>query len=99
VPSEGSKALEASAGEFDLEGLAPPLSEIETSKLLKQLHALLIETDIQEGKLVCGNCGHAYVVKAGIANFLLPGHLGKKFSLVVVIHKPTTLTIVVRIVS
>lgn len=43
--------------------------------MLKDLHHLLLETQIAEGKLVCGNCGHEYAVKEGIANFLLPSHL------------------------
>ncbi|KAK3181076.1 type I protein arginine N-methyltransferase Rmt1 [Lecanicillium sp. MT-2017a] len=43
--------------------------------MLKELHHLLLETQISEGSLVCGNCGHAYAVKEGIANFLLPSHL------------------------
>ena len=25
---------------------------------------------------MCGNCGHEYRIKEGIANFLLPNHLG-----------------------
>lgn len=29
-----------------------------------------------EGKLICGDCGHEYMIKEGIANFLLPSHLG-----------------------
>lgn len=45
------------------------------SPLARDLHRLLMETCIQEGKLVCGNCGHEYAVKEGIANFLLPSHL------------------------
>ncbi|KAF4120165.1 multifunctional methyltransferase subunit TRM112 [Geosmithia morbida] len=44
-------------------------------KALKDLHHLLLETSVSEGKLVCGNCGHEYAVKEGIANFLLPSHL------------------------
>jgi len=44
-------------------------------KTLKDLHHLLLETQMSEGKLVCGNCGHEYAVKEGIANFLLPSHL------------------------
>jgi len=44
-------------------------------KMLKDLNRLLVETAISEGKLVCGNCGHEYAVKEGIANFLLPSHL------------------------
>jgi multifunctional methyltransferase subunit TRM112 len=45
------------------------------SQTAKDLHRVLIETCIQEGKLVCGSCGHEYAVKEGVANFLLPGHL------------------------
>jgi uncharacterized protein YbaR (Trm112 family) len=44
-------------------------------KMMKDLHHLLLETQISEGKLVCGNCGHEYAIKEGIANFLLPSHL------------------------
>jgi multifunctional methyltransferase subunit TRM112 len=43
--------------------------------VLKQLHALLLETSVTEGKLVCGNCGFEYPIKDGVANFLLPAHL------------------------
>jgi multifunctional methyltransferase subunit TRM112 len=41
----------------------------------KDLHRVLLETCVKEGKLVCGSCGHEYLVKEGVANFLLPGHL------------------------
>ncbi|UNI19154.1 type I protein arginine N-methyltransferase Rmt1 [Purpureocillium takamizusanense] len=44
-------------------------------KMIKDLHHLLVETQISEGQLVCENCGHAYPIKEGIANFLLPSHL------------------------
>jgi multifunctional methyltransferase subunit TRM112 len=44
-------------------------------KMQKELHSLLMETQISEGKLVCGNCGHEYAIREGIANFLLPNHL------------------------
>lgn len=47
--------------------------------MLRDLHTLLLETDVREGKLVCGSCGHEYKIKEGIANFLLPSHLGEKF--------------------
>lgn len=49
--------------------------EQEPSQTAKDLHRILIETCIQEGKLVCGCCGHEYAIKEGVANFLLPGHL------------------------
>lgn len=45
------------------------------SQTAKDLHRVLLETCIKEGKLVCGNCGHEYKVMEGVANFLLPGHL------------------------
>ncbi|KAF1824347.1 Trm112p-domain-containing protein [Dissoconium aciculare CBS 342.82] len=45
------------------------------SQTLQDLHTLLLETSIASGKLACGNCGHEYAVKEGIANFLLPSHL------------------------
>ena len=45
------------------------------TQTLKDLHALLMETGIESGKLVCGNCSHEYAIKEGIANFLLPSHL------------------------
>ncbi|RPA94000.1 Trm112p-domain-containing protein [Choiromyces venosus 120613-1] len=41
----------------------------------RELHRILLETQVVEGKLVCGNCGHEYAIHQGIANFLLPGHL------------------------
>ncbi|KAI9818185.1 MAG: hypothetical protein M1827_000810 [Pycnora praestabilis] len=45
-------------------------------QVLGELHKLLLETQVMEGKLVCGNCRHEYAIKEGIANFLLPNHLG-----------------------
>ena len=49
--------------------------ERDEEKVLRTLHEVLLETSVMEGKMVCGNCGHEYMVKEGIANFLLPGHL------------------------
>ncbi|KAF2749481.1 Trm112p-domain-containing protein [Sporormia fimetaria CBS 119925] len=45
------------------------------SQTARDLHRVLLETCMREGKLVCGNCGHEYAVKEGVANFLLPAHL------------------------
>jgi multifunctional methyltransferase subunit TRM112 len=54
----------------------PTAEELEgDEKMLQELHALLMETQIMEGKLVCGHCGHEYAIREGIANFLLPSHL------------------------
>ncbi|KAL7271824.1 hypothetical protein RUND412_005393 [Rhizina undulata] len=44
-------------------------------QILKDLHTLLLETQVMEGKLVCANCEHVYNIHEGIANFLLPNHL------------------------
>ncbi|KAF1358039.1 Trm112p-domain-containing protein [Lizonia empirigonia] len=64
----------ANAGEI-VAPAAPGAQEEEPSQTAKDLHRVLLETCIQEGKLVCGCCGHEYAVKEGVANFLLPGHL------------------------
>lgn len=48
-------------------------------KVLRQLHTLLLEMSVSEGKLACGKCGFEYPIKEGVGNFLLPAHLGKPF--------------------
>ncbi|KAF8850525.1 Trm112p-domain-containing protein [Acephala macrosclerotiorum] len=54
----------------------PTREELESDeKMMSELHTLLLKTQISEGSLVCGNCGHEYKIKEGIANFLLPNHL------------------------
>ncbi|CAP73201.1 uncharacterized protein PODANS_2_6080 [Podospora anserina S mat+] len=54
----------------------PTIEQLQSDdKLLKDLHSLLMETNLMEGKLVCGVCGHEYAVREGIPNFLLPSHL------------------------
>ncbi|KAF2003464.1 Trm112p-domain-containing protein [Amniculicola lignicola CBS 123094] len=82
------EALRVLAGELGLPSLpesSPDVSSLSTSseeddsetptQVAQDLHRLLLETCIKEGKLVCGCCGHEYAVKEGVANFLLPGHL------------------------
>ena len=51
----------------------------EKEKVLRQLHTLLLETSVSEGRLACGKCGFEYPIKEGVGNFLLPAHLGKLF--------------------
>ncbi|KAI2623288.1 trm112p-like protein [Hypoxylon sp. NC1633] len=72
-------ALSTTATELGFPALPPQPPSPEDlqgdGKTLKDLHNLLMETQIVEGKLVCANCGHEYAVREGIANFLLPSHL------------------------
>nr|XP_036582993.1 uncharacterized protein CTRU02_07073 [Colletotrichum truncatum]KAF6791889.1 hypothetical protein CTRU02_07073 [Colletotrichum truncatum] len=72
-------ALRTNATELgfpELPAEPPSAEQLEgDEKMLKDLHHLLMETQIMEGKLVCGNCGHEYAIREGIANFLLPSHL------------------------
>ncbi|KAF2752781.1 Trm112p-domain-containing protein [Pseudovirgaria hyperparasitica] len=60
---------------FSTENLDPDATDSEPTQTLRDLHNLLVQTCIMEGKLVCGNCGHEYAIKEGIANFLLPSHM------------------------
>lgn len=59
----------------------PEGDALNDEQTLKDLHRLLLETQVMEGKLICGNCGHQYTIKEGIANFLLPSHLGQSIAL------------------
>ncbi|KAH8664312.1 hypothetical protein BX600DRAFT_436866 [Xylariales sp. PMI_506] len=72
-------ALQTTATELGFPSLPPnppTREELEADeKTLQDLHHLLMETQMMEGKLVCGNCGHEYAVREGIPNFLLPSHL------------------------
>ncbi|KAI1319879.1 hypothetical protein F5Y16DRAFT_390496 [Xylariaceae sp. FL0255] len=72
-------ALSTTATELGFPALPETAPTAETlksdPKTLRDLHELLLETQMVEGKLVCANCGHEYAVKEGIANFLLPSHL------------------------
>ncbi|KAK6516333.1 hypothetical protein TWF506_006242 [Arthrobotrys conoides] len=44
-------------------------------KTLKMLHKVLMETEVVEGKMVCGSCGFEYGIHQTVGNFLLPSHL------------------------
>lgn len=45
--------------------------------ILRDLHTLLIQTNIIEGEMTCKNCGHLYFIKNSIPNLLLPPHLAQ----------------------
>ena len=67
-PSSESTAMKTDVG-------SSAGSSAQDHQLLRDLHKLLLETQVMEGKMVCANCGHEYRIKEGIANFLLPSHL------------------------
>ncbi|KAK6536056.1 hypothetical protein TWF281_000302 [Arthrobotrys megalospora] len=47
----------------------------EEEKTLRMLHKVLMETEVVEGKMVCGSCGFEYGIHQTVGNFLLPSHL------------------------
>lgn len=69
-------ALRTTAAELGFNTLPAEKPETLDEQTIKDLHTLLLETQVVEGKLVCANCEHEYQIKEGIANFLLPNHLG-----------------------
>ncbi|KAI4642377.1 hypothetical protein J4E93_007525 [Alternaria ventricosa] len=79
TPADLVEPSSSSASALDTTDATPATAteeiEEEPSQTAKDLHRILLETCIQEGKLVCGACEHEYAVKEGVANFLLPGHL------------------------
>jgi len=75
VDWEGLKVTAAELGFTTLPTTKPERDDVNDEKTTRDLHTLLLETQVMEGKMVCGNCGHEYKIKEGIANFLLPNHL------------------------
>lgn len=89
LPRLDLPALRTIAVELGLEMMMPQVEDLEQKEIkaegdadggkreeaFRKLHALVMETEIQEGKLRCGNCGFEYGVKEGVGNFLLPPHL------------------------
>lgn len=71
-------AVAKDLGKTDLPAVKPegldPIMEDDMA-VLKDLHELLVSSNIVNGKMVCRNCGHIYHIKNSIPNFLLPPHL------------------------
>jgi len=67
-------SVAADLGNTDLPPTKPEADE-SNEQLLRDLHALLLETQIKDGKMTCKNCGNLYHIKNTIPNFLLPPHL------------------------
>jgi len=92
LPHTSSRQLGFTSVPAEKPNTAPPSTHIDSTgpaalniseapatddRVMRDLHTLLLETQVREGKMVCGNCGHEYKIKEGIANFLLPSHLGR----------------------
>ncbi|KAL2864540.1 RNA methylation protein TRM112 [Aspergillus lucknowensis] len=78
IPRVDWDGLNQMANELNFTNIPQTKPEGETlrnEQVLRDLHRLLLETQVTEGKLICGNCGHEYTIKEGIPNFLLPSHL------------------------
>lgn len=75
VDWQGLRITASELGFPQLPETKPEGERLEDEQVLRDLHRLLLETQVTEGKLKCGNCGHEYLIKEGIANFLLPSHL------------------------
>ncbi|TFY81508.1 hypothetical protein EWM64_g2503 [Hericium alpestre] len=65
------KALVEAAKQVGDTSLPLEQPEMLDDEFLKQLHHVLLEIHIDEGALVCPNCGHVYPIMNGIPNMLL----------------------------
>ncbi|KAJ1304860.1 hypothetical protein OPQ81_005994 [Rhizoctonia solani] len=51
-----------------------PAPGTEDQEFLQKLHHVLLEIHVEEGAMICPNCGHAYMIMQGIPNMLLAEH-------------------------
>ena len=65
--NKGCKALNIS--KFDLEKIKE--EQMQDKNVLEYLHNILFEVEIEEGNLVCANCGREYMIKRGIPDMVL----------------------------
>ena len=54
---------------FDFENLSK--DDLKNSEILTYIHHILFEVLIEEGSLICKNCGKEYEIKNGIPNMVL----------------------------
>ena len=54
---------------FDLEKLSE--EQMKDKEVLEHLHNILFEVEIEDGNLVCANCGREYMIKRGIPDMVL----------------------------
>ena len=65
--NEGCKDLNIS--KFDLEKIKE--EQMQDKNVLEYLHNILFEVEIEDGNLVCANCGREYMIKRGIPDMVL----------------------------
>ena len=65
--NEGCKDLNIS--KFDLEKIKE--EQMQDKNVLEYVHNILFEVEIEEGNLVCANCGREYMIKRGIPDMVL----------------------------
>ncbi|PAV14598.1 Trm112p-domain-containing protein [Pyrrhoderma noxium] len=71
VPRLEWSALVDAAKQLGDTSLPTEQPEMFDEELLKSLHHVLLEIHVEEGAMVCQNCGHVYPIKSGIPNMLL----------------------------
>ena len=66
-------ALRKTAAELGVATLpeAVPEGAATSEAFLRSLHALAMDVHVEEGSLVCPNCGRAYPISKGVPNMLL----------------------------
>ncbi|KAI0086811.1 Trm112p-domain-containing protein [Irpex rosettiformis] len=67
-------ALVNAAKELGDTSLPLEMPEMVDDEFLKNLHHVLLEIHVDEGAMVCPNCGHKYPIMNGIPNMLLAEH-------------------------
>ncbi|KAI0698021.1 Trm112p-domain-containing protein [Cytidiella melzeri] len=67
-------ALVNAARELGDTSLPTEMPEMVDNDFLKNLHHVLLEMHIDEGAMICPNCGHKYPILNGIPNMLLAEH-------------------------
>ncbi|KAK7696437.1 hypothetical protein QCA50_001094 [Cerrena zonata] len=68
------KALVNTARQLGDTSLPEELPDMVDDDFLKALHHVLFEIHVEEGAMVCPNCGHSYPISNGIPNMLLSEH-------------------------
>lgn len=65
--NQGCKDLNIS--KFDLEKMTE--EQMKDKEILECLHNILFEVEVEDGNLVCANCGREYMIKRGIPDMVL----------------------------